>query len=222
MISICVATRARPEVFAIMCLTALTLASTPDDIEFVSYHDIDDKSQYTYFGNHQEIIGARTTGSEMYNECQAIAKGDIYMMIADDFRFETPGWDKVVKESFDLYPDKIVLVWPDDRLYRSRFAQSLFLHKNWVDTVGYFATPYFATQYLDSWWNDVSKMINRRHFMRYTIVKHYWVADDTTHIDYMKRSRGENARRRFSSEEMVIKRKEDAQKLQRFIDTYEQ
>lgn len=201
-----------------MCVSALETAADPDNIEFVCYRDIDDKTKYEFVGNYIEIIGKRVPGCDMLNDCQKIATGDIYMLMSDDFVFETKGWDKTVLDTFDKYPDKIVLVWLDDNCYRSRFAQSLFLHKNWVDTVGYFAAPYFATQYIDNWWNDIASIIGRKEFVRHFVVRHNWVADDETHAEYMERSKQSKSRAFYNSMEMQEKRKIDAGKLQRFID----
>ena len=220
MISLCIPTKARPSIFKRMCLSALDNAFDPNDIEFVSYRENIDKSVYEYFGNHQEIIGDGGAISRKVNECQAIATGDIYMMISDDFVFETKEWDKAVEEVFNEYPDKIVMVWPDDKCYRSSFGQSMFLHRNWVETVGYFAAPYFVAQFIDNWWNDVANIINRKHFLRHTVVKHYCVADDDTHREHMKMNKEFNSKALYRSPEMQIKREEDAKKLQEFIDNW--
>ena len=89
MISICLTTRERPAIFKQMCVSALANAVNPDDVEFISYHDLDDPSKYEYIGNHKEIYGDTMTISEMMNACYAEASGDICMFIADDFLFDS-------------------------------------------------------------------------------------------------------------------------------------
>ena len=144
MISICLPTRGRPEAFKRMCQSALTLATNPNDIEFVSYHDNDDPAVYEYIGNHKEVFGARIIQSNMYNFCYKVATGPICAFIPDDCVFYTQGWDEIIRGIFDASGDKILFVHPNDKYHRSRFGALGFLHKNWIDTVGYFIPPYFS------------------------------------------------------------------------------
>ena len=157
MISIILPTRGRPEFFKRMCLSVLDNASEPNDIEFVSYRDNDDPSIYEYFGNHKEVSGNRINHSQTFNECYKIAVGPIYMFATDDMVFYTKEWDKHVKEAFDQSVDKIIFVYANNKYTRSSFGTVGFLHKNWIDTVGYFTPPYFAAWYTDHWINDVAK-----------------------------------------------------------------
>src|SRR3989344_1734753 len=108
MISICLPTRGRPESFKKMCFSVLENAAEPNDIEFISYHDKDDKSVYEYVGNHTEIIGDRIIQSQMFNECQKIAAGPVFMWTCDDIYFVTKGWDTIIKETFNNSKDKII------------------------------------------------------------------------------------------------------------------
>ncbi len=226
MISLCITSRGRPELFKRMCLSVLDNASDPNDIEFVTYRDNDDPSIYEYFGNHKEVISDRIIQSQMYNECYKIAIGPIYMFAADDVVFYTKEWDKYVKEAFDKSADKIIFVYPNDQYYRSGFGQVGFLHKNWTDTVGYFFPPYFAAQYADNWINDIAAKINRKVFLRPVIVKHLGINEDRTHIvdkthiEYMKKGRKINCKVIYRSEEKEAERTRDAKLLQNFINNF--
>ncbi len=177
MISLCITSRGRPELFKRMCLSVLDNASDPNDIEFVTYRDNDDPSIYEYFGNHKEVISDRIIQSQMYNECYKIAIGPIYMFAADDVVFYTKEWDKYVKEAFDKSADKIIFVYPNDKFARSSFGTCGFLHKNWIDTVGYFTPPYFTAWYIDHWINDVAAKINRRVFLRLVVIREIGVEE---------------------------------------------
>lgn len=217
MISLCLATRKRPEIFKKMCLSALDMALEPNDIEFVSYHDNDDNSVYEYIGNHQEVVGERIILNRAFNETQKIAKGDIYMFIADDCIFKTKGWDKRIKETFDEYPDKIVLVCPDnDNWGVWKFGVVGFLHKNWVDTVGYFLPPYKDGQSADRWLNAVAVEINRRVHLLDVIVEHVNIKDD---VHQEKKIKGQKSKqtKRYWLPEMEEIRKKEIQLLRDFI-----
>ena len=216
MISICLPTRGRPESFKKMCLSVLENASEPDDIEFVSYHDKNDKSVYEYVGNHTEIIGERIIQSEMFNMCQKVATGPIYMWTCDDIHFAdtNKGWDILIKKTFDKSKDKIIFVHPNDRYHRSRFGVVGFLHKNWIKTVGYFLPPYFNTGQADKWINDLANIINRRVFLRAIRITNTRIADDLTHQDYLTNVR--TSRHLYWSKK--DERDKDAKLLQDFID----
>lgn len=224
MISIILPTRGRPEFFKRMCLSVLDNASEPNDIEFVSYRDNDDTSIYEYFGNHKEVVGDRINHSQTFNECYKIAAGSIYMFAADDIVFYTKEWDKYVKEAFDQSADKIIFVYPNDKYARSNYGVVCFLHKNWIDTVGYFTPPYFAGWYSDRWINNVAAKINRRVFLRPVVIKELGVdentrqIDDKTHMEYKKRIHENNCKEIYLSKE--VERERDAQLLQDFINNY--
>jgi hypothetical protein len=220
MISFCFATRGRPEIFKQMCLSALETADNPADIEFVSYHDNDDASVYEYVGNHKEVVGERV-GVILGNiASQKIATGPIYMYGADDMIFKTKGWDTRVKEAFDQYPDKIVLVCPDNDNWRTwKFGVTGFIHKNWVDTVGHFLNPHPDAQSGDQWLNELSTKINRRVHLLDVIVEHINVRD-RVHREKNRRGREQQYTKRYYLPEMAEMRSKEAKQLQDFIDNF--
>lgn len=220
MISLCIATRGRPEIFKQMCMSALDMASNPDDIEFVGYHDSDDTSIYEYVGNHKEVVGERISIILAANEAQKIATGPIYMFGADDMIFKTKGWDTKVKEIFDQYSDKIVLVCPDnDNWGIWKFGVTGFVHKNWVDTLGHFLNPHPDAQSADQWTNEIAVAMDRRIHLKDVIVEHINIRDDV-HREKNRRGLEQRYTKRYYLPEMVEIRKKEAELLQNFIDNF--
>lgn len=218
MISICLPTRGRPESFKQMCLSALENAFEPNDIEFVSYHDKDDDSVYEYVGNHKEVVGERMLQSATFNECQKIAKGPIFMFMVDDMVFETKGWDTIVRETFEASNDKILFAYPNDGIgHHAGFGVVGFMHKNWIDTVGYFLPPYFAAQRADNWINALAGRIGRRVCLEHVSLKHTSLFEDKSPAEKEKMN---NAKRIYYSKERHDERERDAMRLQSFIDNY--
>ena len=217
MISICLPTRGRPESFKRFCQSVLDNASHKDDIEFVVYRDNDDNSPYEYVGNYTEVRGERIILSAMWNECQKVAAGPIYMFAIDDIVFYTKGWDELVMQAFLKSDDKIMCVHPDDGNLRfgSRYGIVFFLHKNWVDTVGYLVPPYFRAECCDNWINDTAIDLGRKYFLREMVVKHFEDENqnDETHKSYTTHVRTAHAIYRLKTPE----RKEDVRKLEAFI-----
>lgn len=217
MISICLPTRGRPESFKRFCQSVLDNAAHKDDIEFVVYRDSDDDSPYEYVGDYMEVRGGRIIQSAMFNECQKVATGPIYMFAADDYIFYTKEWDTLVKGAFEKADDRIMFVHGNDAdpRFGSRFGTVGFLHKNWIDTVGYLLPPYFRAECADNWINDTAIDLGRKYFLREMVVKHleHENQNDETHKAYATHLRTAHAIYRLKTEE----RKQDVRKLEAFI-----
>lgn len=214
MISLCVATRKRPGHFKRLCETALKFADHPDQIEFVSFHDDDDRTVYEYVGNHKEIVGSRSLDIfKMANECAKVAAGDIYMYTADDFYFETEHWDTYVLQEFEKYPDKILLVVPDGESWK-RWAWSGcgWVHRKWIDTVGYLLPPYDGGQAADKWLDGMARAIGRFVKLDTVRVQHTNVKDK---IHHKKNARCREGRwtNKYNRPENVKIRTGDTEKL---------
>lgn len=214
MISICLATRKRPEPFKKLCQSALLLADNPKNVEFVSYHDDDDRTKYEYFGNHREVIGPRSIDIfKMANECQKAATGPIFMFTADDFYFETPHWDTEVLKEFEKYQDKIVLVCPDgDSWFRWAWGPVGFVHKNWIDALGYLLPPCDGGQAADKWLDELARSIGRNVRLMSVVVQH------TNRKDFIHRKKNARCREgrwtwKYRQPDMIEQRKKDAEKL---------
>ena len=217
MISILCATRGRPEAYKRMCQSALDLAD--GEIEFVSYHDDDDTTEYDYIGSHKEIVGPRIMLSQTWNECQKAASGPFYMYLCDDFVFKTRGWDTQIKKEFNKFKDKIVLVYCDDGIQGKRMGTVGVLHKNWVDVVGYLFPPYFSGNYPDKWVTDVARRVGRKVYTPVLVEHmHYRVGKgeiDKTMREKMDRDKRDNNRQIYKDKEN--ERVTDAIKLRKAI-----
>lgn len=166
-ISILVPTRQRREMFVRMYTSAMSLANHPGNVEVVYYVDDDDDS---YNGlnlyNTTRVSGQRVVLSEMWNATADAARGDIFMHCGDDIIFRTEGWDDVVREAFDAHEDKILFVFGDDGSSESNkndFGTHGFVHRNWVEAVGYFVPPYFVSDYNDTFLNEIGRKVGRHH-----------------------------------------------------------
>lgn len=165
MISLLVPTRGRPDGLWNLLLSAYETATHPKRIEIVAYVDDDDPDREEYFENDHVkwVLGPRIVLSEMWNKCYEAASGEILMHCGDDIVFRTAGWDAIVREKFDEYEDKIVIVHGDDVSPNTdALATHGFLHRRWVETVGYFVPPYFSSDWNDVWLTEVADEIGRR------------------------------------------------------------
>ena len=136
-----------------------------DGIEIILYIDEDDYSYDVINTPCIKVRGPRIVLSEMWNKCFDKATGDILMHAGDDIIFRTPDWDKTVINTFSEYLDNIVFLFGNDGSpHNGVFGTHGFIHRKWVETIGYFVPPYFSSDYNDTWLNDVAKVIKRhRH-----------------------------------------------------------
>ena len=98
------------------------------------------------------------------------------MLMGDDVQVKTQNWDQIIMDQFNRYQDKILMVvpsdgrkkgnknlsdksklWGDDPLPAAHFA----VHKNWTNTLGYLAPPFFWHWYVDSYTQKVARKLNR-------------------------------------------------------------
>lgn len=165
LISILVPSRGRPEAFARMVISAAKTATHERRIEFVVRLDEDDlrRQSYPAFTQTRYLVGERALLSGCWNECYAQADGEILMHGGDDIVFSTPGWDQMVRDAFAASDDKILLVQGDDLSpNREALATHGFVHRRWVETVGYFLPPLFSCDWNDVWLSEVADMLGRR------------------------------------------------------------
>lgn len=223
MISLLVPTRGRPE--NVRRLVTSARVTAVNDVELIFYVDDDDVTSFEVVDDYadQTIIGPRVVLSEMWNRCAELANHDVMMHCGDDIIFRTSGWDDRILEAFDRYPDKIVFVHGEDGIQGAQIGTHGFLHRNWIDTVGYFVPPYFSSDYNDLWLSEVADALGRRVYLPSVYTEHmHPVAGkaplDQTHLDRLARHQRDNVGQLYAN--LAYRRHEDVEKLRMFIDTF--
>lgn len=181
-ISLLLPTRQRPAQLTRLTRSVISTATDPGAIELVTYIDNDDPS---YDALEFDIDWVRVRGdrhidglvnlSVMWNRCYDNSSGDIVMHCGDDIVFRTHGWDDVVRHAFRRVEDRILFAFGRDGIQDGRnFGTHGFVHRNWIDAVGYFVPPYFVSDFNDTFLNDVSQLIDRhKEIDIYTEHMHY-------------------------------------------------
>ena len=223
MISILVPSRGRPDLLRRMAESARQTAS--GQIEVVARVDDDDFKLNEYRNLSQDcvvddlIVSRRCTLSNMWNQCSVCALGDIQMLAGDDLLFQTSGWDKIVTDAFDLYPDRIVLVYGGDGYHTDDYATHPFLHRRWIDTIGRLTAPYFSSNYTDTWLWDVAGMVGRRQYVPILIEHlHYSLGKgtlDQTAQENIDRYNQDNPAALYVSK--AAEREQEAEKLRKVM-----
>ena len=220
MISILMPTRQRPLNVFRLWQSVLETADDVSNIEMILYIDEDDHSYDDLEVPFIKVSGERIILSEMWNKCYEKASGDILMHCGDDIIFRTKGWDTIVSNKFKEYPDNIAFVYGNDGShFNGVFGTHGFIHRDWVEAVGYFVPPYFVSDYNDTWLNDVAKMIGRHiHVDIFTEHMHYLfgkaVIDKNTLDRLDRHNQNGGVESLYNSLEMQKKRLNDAEKLE--------
>ena len=221
LISILVPSRGRVGGLTRLVLSAYDNATFPKRLEFVVRLDDDDHFEKDYRKLHPDwgvrfIVGPRILLSAAWNECYDQAKGEIFMHCGDDIVFKTPGWDQIVRDEFAKSEDKILLVHGDDCSPNTdALATHGFVHRRWVETVGYFLPPLFSSDWNDVWLTEVADEIGRRvkvpivtEHMHYSFGKAEY---DLTHQEREQRGAADNVVELFKKTKP--ERISDAEKL---------
>lgn len=223
MISLLVPSRDRAIQFSRMEMSAYKTATHPRRMEVIAYLDEDDPGLLGYgphVHNTQIIVGPRILLSEAWNVCYRQASGEILMHCGDDIVFRTSGWDAIVREAFEDSDDKILIVHGDDCSPNTdALATHGFLHRRWVETVGYFVPPLFSSDWNDVWLTEVADAIGRR--VKVDIVtEHMHYAFGKAERDENTNEREERGRRDGVVElykRTAKQRKNDAAKLRKVM-----
>lgn len=222
-ISVLCPTRGRPEAITTLVGSALSTAAGP--VELVFYVDTDDDLSAAVLDEMAHlpvryVRGPRIVLSQMWNRCADVAKADVMMHCGDDIAFRTPGWDTRVLAAFEAVPDRIVLVHGDDGFQRERLATHGFLHRRWVEAVGYFVPPHFSSDYNDVWLTEVADALGRRAYLPDVVTEHMHPAAgkgewDLTHRERLARHERDDPGALYAS--MVDGRAADVAKLKAVI-----
>jgi len=225
-ISLLVPTRGRPDWVRRFLDSALERAN--GEFEAVFYVDSDDPERDAYetvFDEHpastQHVIGERIVLSAMWNRCSDLAKGDILGHFGDDIVFQSDNWVPMVRRPFDESEDKILFVHGDDGHHNARFGTHGFVHRRWMETVGYFVPPYFSSDWNDQWLNDLANALGRRVHLPdlFTEHRHYVFGKaprDATYAEREERGARDNVMQLYR--DTAAERDADIAKLQAVID----
>jgi len=135
------------------------------------------------FKNNGKFLGLSTMWNEMAKQTTDV---DIYAMIGDDMTFLTQDWDVEIIKEFENGPkDNILMVHCNDgmRGYGNKyltvapFPVNFFIHKKYVETVGYFVEPYIENIHEDTWANLIFTNLNRKKYRHDILIKHLHVSE---------------------------------------------
>lgn len=84
---------------------------------------------------------------------------EIYMIIPDDLHFDTPGWDKIIREAAIKHPNGIFLAGAHDPMTADTCTYPIFGWR-WLETLQHIFPGHFPYWYDDRWVHQIGKMAN--------------------------------------------------------------
>lgn len=173
-ISILVPTRNRPNNVRRLISSILDNAQEPNQIEILFYVDEDDDTfpDDILKQNIRKIVGPRLWLSLMHNILYFNCRGEIIMYAGDDVVFGSQRWDEIVRNEFNKFDDKLILVYGNDKGWHvGNIAIHGFLHRNWVNLLGYFISP-MRNSASDMWHTENAKKLGRLVYVPSLIIEH--------------------------------------------------
>ncbi len=226
MITLLVPTRARPD--NVRRLLTSVDDTAHGDVAAYFYVDEDDPTRDETVGVISDwggvaLVGPRVVLSETWNRCWSEADPDVAMHCGDDIAFRTVGWDDEVLHQFDRFPDRIAFVHGEDGIQGGRIGTHGFLHRRWVEAVGYFVPPYFSSDFNDLWLSEVADALGRRVYLPDVYTEHmHPVAGkaplDQTHRERLARHQRDDVARIYRDH--ASERAADVEKLRAVINTF--
>jgi hypothetical protein len=171
-LAVLLATRGRPEMLAQVFASLAANTTRKDQTALWLYVDEDDtitrdaiaKKQFpdTGFLVHWHIGPRIGNVAETFNillqqqDCDA----QLFITAVDDARFDTQGWDEIIRAKYRQYPDGVMLAFAHDPMSADAATYVIF-SQGWVKTLGRAFPSYFPHWFPDTWVDQVGRMAGR-------------------------------------------------------------
>lgn len=188
-ISLLVPSRERLNLKLTLISSIITTANNINNVELIFGIDEDDPTKELAYkiassipfvklvniNNNGKFIGI----NKIWNILIPHATGDILGYIGDDMIFKTPNWDsEIIKELSDNLPqDKIKLVHCYDGFRtKDEICVNAFLHRQYVEIIGYLCREEFLINWSDQWLYQSFKAFDRVTYRPDIHIHHnHWV-----------------------------------------------
>lgn len=171
-IAILLSTRGRPEKLLEVFHSLRATTAQKDKVALWLYVDDDDSVTRSAIdgGKFPELgfpvhwhVGSRTPdwGRTYQILWDALGRtSEVYMIANDDVRFETHGWDNILRDEIVKYPDGVVLACPYDPVAPAISTFPIF-GWGWLNALGRVYAGYFHYWFDDMWVDQIGRMIGR-------------------------------------------------------------
>lgn len=167
-VSLCVATRGRPDLLRASVAETCRGIEQPDT-RIVLGVDMDDAPSIAAADDIRERHGDRIVVSvaaredslgAKYNRCHMAQEADLYVVGCDDTSIVTKGWDWHLSAAANLFEDGIGTVYFGNNL-PGVFQAGIAITSRQIAMQGYFMQPYTPFWWHDTWADEIGRMLDR-------------------------------------------------------------
>ena len=159
----------------------LSMLDTSENSDMVACVDDDQGDLYRGLANHPRMkvhIGPRTDIVGSVNAAvSAFPDYDVYGLMVDDARFETPGWDKWLENEINSWPNRVGVVSASHNW--ARHVNFGYATKEWIEVLGWYACP--STQHYC--WDTVLEMLGEASRISYAPKDKFHIHHDLVQKD---------------------------------------
>lgn len=110
----------------------------------------------------EDSLGAK------YNRCADYYPADLYIMGVDDVAIATPGWDRILAETAEVFTDGIGFIYFGKEPHGEDFPSMIVVTERAVDLIGFFCPPYFPFWWNNTWIDEIAQLCGRIVDLRLT------------------------------------------------------
>ena len=161
-ISVCIASRGRPEMLTKTVEQLSALAELPDTKISVAL-DLDDEKSAGWKSDNHRVTGSfaerEDSLGEKYNRAARGIAADVYVLWADDVVTTTQGWDKKIQDAAGLFSDGIGVVYFGK--IEGVLQPGIAVTAKMVELMGFFCVPWFGYWWVDTYIDEIGRMSDR-------------------------------------------------------------
>jgi hypothetical protein len=172
-IALCIASRGHPRLLFETLHTSLSRCALPTTTAVVGLDDDDPTladARAIIDGLGADRIVATIAPREdsigaVYNRCAAMFEADLYINGADDVKILTLGWDALLSQAAELFPDNIAMIGFGQLPFPTMMPALSATTRGLIDKMGYFMQPFTSYWWMDTWLYEIATMIGRNHYV---------------------------------------------------------
>jgi hypothetical protein len=172
-IAVCIATRGNPETLVETLCSILPYCDLPATTVVLGLDEDDPalpdtRTVLNAIGDRRIVVSVAPREDSIgavYNRCAAAVDADLFINGADDFKILTRGWDVLLAQAAEFFPDDIGMLGFGQMPWPSILPGVSATTRGLIEKMGYFVQPFTPYWWMDTWLYEIATMIGRSHYV---------------------------------------------------------